>query len=124
MFGVDSDKSVFHVVGADAAATVIQRVRFRRDSLLACFEQAERWRAGMESCPGSRWLARKPRRGLRPWLLPTLALATLWRWKCCSGHSREKVAPTEAPTMRCLKFALQEFTDGVWIRSWANQPLD
>lgn len=38
---------------------MLQRVKFRRDTLLAFFERAERTIVGMEACPGSQWLARK-----------------------------------------------------------------
>jgi transposase len=59
VYGIDLGKNVFHVVGTDAAGNVIQRARFRRDTLLAFFERAERALVGMEACPGSQWLARK-----------------------------------------------------------------
>ena len=38
---------------------VVQRVKFRRDTLLIFFERAARTIVGMEACPGSQWLARK-----------------------------------------------------------------
>jgi transposase len=38
---------------------ISQRVKFRRDTLLAFFERAELALVGMEACPGSQWLARK-----------------------------------------------------------------
>jgi len=59
VYGVDLGKNVFHVVGLDDRGAVIQRVRFRRDTLLAFFERAARTLVGMEACPGSQWLARK-----------------------------------------------------------------
>ncbi len=59
VFGVDLGKNLFHVVGLDAAGAVIQRAKFRRDTLLAFFERAARTIVGMEACPGSQWLARK-----------------------------------------------------------------
>jgi transposase len=37
----------------------VQRVRFRRDTLLQFFERAAPAVVGMEACPGSQWLARK-----------------------------------------------------------------
>jgi transposase len=61
VYGIDLGKNVFHVVGTDAAGNVVQRGKFRRDTLLAFFEQAERALVGMEACPGSQWLARKLR---------------------------------------------------------------
>jgi transposase len=61
VFGVDLGKNVFHVVGLDDRGAVIQRVKLRRESLLAFFERASRTLVGMEACPGSQWLARKLR---------------------------------------------------------------
>ena len=60
-------KNVFHVVGTDAAVNVIQRVKFRRDTLLAFFERPEPVLVGLEACPGSQWLPQSCRRSdIRP----------------------------------------------------------
>jgi transposase len=59
VFGVDIGKNIFHVVGTDAAGLPVQKVKFRRETLLQFFERAEPALIGMESCPGSQWLARK-----------------------------------------------------------------
>ena len=59
VYGIDLGKNIFLVVGADPAGNIIQRVKFRRDTLLAFFERAEPALVGMEACPGSQWLARK-----------------------------------------------------------------
>jgi transposase len=59
VFGVDIGKNIFHVVGLDAAGQPVQRVRFRRDTLLQFFERAAPAVVGVEACPGSQWLARK-----------------------------------------------------------------
>lgn len=59
VFGVDIGKNVFHVVGVDATGQPVQKVRFKRDTLLQFFDRAEPALIGMESCPGSQWLARK-----------------------------------------------------------------
>ena len=59
VYGVDLGKNIFHVVGTDPTGNVIQRVKFRRDTLLAFFVRAEPALVGMEACPGSQWLARK-----------------------------------------------------------------
>lgn len=59
VFGVDLGKNVFHVVGLDASGAPVQRVKFRRDTLLQFFERAAPSIVGMEACPGSQWLARK-----------------------------------------------------------------
>ena len=55
VYGIDLGKNIFHVVGTDDAGNIVQRVRFRRDTLLAFFERAEKAIVGMEACPGSQW---------------------------------------------------------------------
>lgn len=59
VYGVDLGKNVFHIVGLDDRGAVVQRVKFRRDTMLTFFERAGRTLIGMEACPGSQWLARK-----------------------------------------------------------------
>lgn len=59
VYGVDIGKNLFHVVGVDAEGKPIQKVKFRRETVLQFFERAEPATVGMEACPGSQWLARK-----------------------------------------------------------------
>lgn len=59
VFGVDIGKNLFHVVGLDPTGAIVQRVKFRRETLLQFFERASRTLVGMEACPGSQWLARR-----------------------------------------------------------------
>lgn len=59
VFGVDIGKTLFHVVGLDREGSILQKSKFRRETLLQFFERAERTIVGMEACPGSQWLARK-----------------------------------------------------------------
>ncbi len=59
VFGVDLGKNLFHVVGLDERGGVVQRAKFRRDTVLAFFQRAAPTLVGMEACPGSQWLARK-----------------------------------------------------------------
>lgn len=59
IYGIDIGKNVFHVVGLSCDGTPVQKVRFRRDTLLQFFTRAEPSVVGMESCAGSQWLARK-----------------------------------------------------------------
>jgi transposase len=59
VFGVDIGKNVFHVVGADASGEIVQRAKFRRETVLVFFQRANRTLVGMEACPGAQWLARK-----------------------------------------------------------------
>lgn len=62
-FGIDIGKHRFDVVALDTAGAVIQRMKFRRDTLLAHFAAAPKALVGMEACPGSQWLDRAwPRR--------------------------------------------------------------
>ncbi len=58
-YGIDIGKNLFHVVGVDADGSPIQKVKFRRDTVLQFFERAEPATVGMEARPGSQWLARK-----------------------------------------------------------------
>ncbi|MET0436531.1 MAG: IS110 family transposase [Devosia sp.] len=59
VFGVDLGKNLLHVVGLVERGGVVQRAKFRRDTVLAFFERAAPTLVGMEACPGSQWLARK-----------------------------------------------------------------
>jgi len=59
VFGIDIGKNIFHVVGVGVSGQPVQKVRFRRETLLQFFERAAPALIGMESCPGSQWLARK-----------------------------------------------------------------
>jgi transposase len=59
VFGIDLGKNVFHVVSTDASGAIVQRTKFRRETLLRFFEEAKPVLIGMEACPGSQWLARR-----------------------------------------------------------------
>lgn len=59
VYGIDIGKNIFHVVALESDGTVVQRVRFRRDTLLQFFQRAAPAIVGMESCAGSQWIARK-----------------------------------------------------------------
>lgn len=59
IFGVDIGKNIFHIVGLDAGGKPVFRSKFRRDGLLRFFVNTPPATIGMESCPGSQWLARK-----------------------------------------------------------------
>lgn len=59
VYGIDIGKNIFHVVGLGSDGVPIQKVRFRRDTLLQFFERAAPAIVGMESCAGSQWIARK-----------------------------------------------------------------
>lgn len=53
VFGVDIGKKLFQVVVLDDKGSPIERTKFRRETLLQCFERADRTLVGMEAWPGS-----------------------------------------------------------------------
>jgi transposase len=59
VYGIDIGKTSFHVVGLDAAGQPVIHLKFRRDRLLQYFASVPSALIGMESCPGSQWLARR-----------------------------------------------------------------
>lgn len=59
VYGIDIGKNIFHVVGLGSDGVPVQKVRFRRDTLLQFFERGAPAIVGMESCAGSQWIARK-----------------------------------------------------------------
>jgi transposase len=59
VYGIDIGKNSFHVVGLDITGKPVVRAKFRRDRLLQYFANTVEAIVGMESCPGSQWLARK-----------------------------------------------------------------
>ncbi len=59
VYGIDIGKNIFHVVGLGSDGVPVQKVRFRRDTLLQFFERPAPAIVGMESCAGSQWIARK-----------------------------------------------------------------
>jgi transposase len=56
--GIDIGKNTFHVVGLDSSGKPTLHSKFKRDRLLAHFANTPAALIGMESCPGSQWLAR------------------------------------------------------------------
>lgn len=58
VYGIDIG-NIFHVVGLGSDGVPVQKVRFRRDTLLQFFARAAPAIVGMESCAGSQWIARK-----------------------------------------------------------------
>jgi transposase len=59
VYGIDIGKNTFHVVGLDSTGKPTLHSKFRRDRLLVHFANTPAALIGMESCPGSQWLARK-----------------------------------------------------------------
>lgn len=56
--GIDLGKSVFHLVGVNAAGEVIVRKKFSREKLLHFTANLHVQRIGMEACPGAHFLGR------------------------------------------------------------------
>ena len=50
VYGIDLGNNIF--VGTDPAGNAVQRLKFRRDTLLIFFERANPTLVGMEACPG------------------------------------------------------------------------
>jgi len=116
VFGIDLGKNVFHIVGTDAQGSVIQRVKFRRDTLLQFFERASPTIVGMEACPGSQWLARRlgamghtvrimPAQFVKPYL------------KANKSDTLDAEAIAEAVTRPTMRFVPVKTTDQVDIQS-------
>ena len=59
VYGIDIVKNTFHVVGLDSLGRPVLQSKSRRDRLLVHFANTPAALIGMESCPGSQWLARK-----------------------------------------------------------------
>jgi transposase len=59
LYGIDIGKNTFHVVGLDNTGKPTLHSKFHRDRLLVYFANTPAALIGMESCPGSQWLARK-----------------------------------------------------------------
>lgn len=57
VYGVDIGKNIFHVVGTDASGQIVQRAKFRRETVLAFFQRAAPTLVGMEACPRNGWRA-------------------------------------------------------------------
>lgn len=114
VFGVDIGKTLFHVVGLDRDGGVLQKAKFRRETLLQFFDRAEPTIVGMEACPGSQWLARKlaalghdvrivPARFVKPYI------------KSNKNDLIDAEAIAEAvsrPTMRFVEVKTEEQVDG------------
>ena len=49
VYGIDIGKNIFHVVGLGSDGVPVQKVRFRRDTLLQFFERAAPAIVGMEA---------------------------------------------------------------------------
>jgi transposase len=59
IYGIDIGKTRFDVACLDTTGRPINRLKFRRDTLLKHFSGVAKSVVAMEACPGSQWLARK-----------------------------------------------------------------
>lgn len=116
IYGVDLGKNVFHVVGLDADGAVIQRAKFRRETLLAFFEQAPTAIVGMEACSGSQWLARKlDAMGHRVRIVPAQFVKPYVKSQKNDTIDAEAIA--EAVTRPTMRFTRVRTTDEVDLQA-------
>jgi transposase len=116
VFGVDLGKNVFHVVGLDDRGAVIQRVKLRRETLLAFFERAARTVVGLEACPGSQWLARKLQAmGHRVRIVPAQFVKTYV--KSQKNDTIDAKAIAEAVTRPTVRFTQARTTEQVDLQA-------
>ncbi len=116
VYGVDLGKNVFHVVGLDADGAVIQRAKFRRETLLAFFEQASKAIVGMEACSGSQWLARKlGEMGHRVRIVPAQFVKPYVKSQKNDTIDAEAIA--EAMTRPTMRFTRVRTTDEVDLQA-------
>jgi transposase len=116
VYGIDLGKNLFHVVGTDDRGNVVQRVKFRRDTLLAYFERATPALVGMESCPGSQWLARRLQAlGHRVRIIPAQFVKPYV--KSQKNDTIDAAAIAEAVTRPTMRFAAIKNTSQVDIQA-------
>lgn len=112
-YGVDIGKTRFDVVGLDAAGAVVERLKFRRDTLLAFFADAPAAIVGMEACPGSQWLARELQcRGHRVRIIPAQFVKPYVKSNKNDVRDAEAIAEaTTRPTMRFVEVKTPDQVD-------------
>jgi len=116
VYGVDLGKNIFHIVGVDASGAVVQRVKFRRHTLLAFFERAGRALVGMDACPGSQWLARKLQAmGHRVRIIP-VQFVKPWA-KSQNNDTPDAEAIAEAVTRPTMRFTEVRATEQVDLQA-------
>lgn len=113
VYGIDIGKNIFHVVALGSDGTVVQRVRFRRDTLLQFFQRAEPATVGMESCAGSQWIARKIQAlGHKVRLIPAQFVKPYVKSNKSDTIDAEAIAEAATrPTMRFAALKTEEQAD-------------
>jgi hypothetical protein len=108
---------LFHVVSLDKRDAVVQRAKFRRNTLLTFFERAERSLVGMEACSASQWLARKllamghqvrivPAQFVKPYV------------KSQKNNTIDAEAIAEAVTRPTMRFTQVRTTEQVYLQAF------
>ncbi|APG86901.1 transposase (plasmid) [Sinorhizobium americanum CCGM7] len=116
VYGIDIGKNIFHVVGLSRDGTPVQRVRFRRDTLLQFFARADPSIVGMESCAGSQWLARKIQAlGHKVRLIPAQFVKPYVKSNKNDIIDAEAIA--EATTRPTMRFVTAKATDQVDLQA-------
>ncbi len=116
VYGIDIGKNVFHVVGLSADGTPVQKVRFRRDTLLQFFARADPSIVGMESCAGSQWLARRIQAlGHKVRLIPAQFVKPYVKSNKNDIIDAEAIA--EATTRPTMRFVTAKATDQVDLQA-------
>lgn len=91
---------------------IVQRVKFRRDTLLGFLERAERALVGMKACVGSQWLARKLQAmGQRVRIIPAQFVRSQ------KNHTLDAEAIAEAVTRPTLRFTEVSTTEQVDLQA-------
>jgi transposase len=113
VYGIDIGKIRFDVVGLDDQGAIIQRAKFRRDTLLAHFAAAPKAVVGMEACPGSQWLARQLRElGHTVRILPAQFVKPYVKSNKNDARDAEAIAEAVTrPTMRFVEIKSLEQSD-------------
>jgi transposase len=113
VYGIDIGKNVFHVVGLGSDGVPVQKVHFRRDTLLQFFERAPPTLVGMESCAGSQWVARKIRAlGHTVRLIPAQFVKPYVKSNKSDTIDAEAIAEAATrPTMRFAAIKSEEQSD-------------
>ncbi len=113
VYGVDFGKNIFHVVGLGSDGSPVQKVKFRRDTLLQFFERATPAVVAMESCAGSQWLARKIQQlGHKVRLIPAQFVKPFVKSNKSDIIDAEAIAEAATrPTMRFAAIKSEEQAD-------------
>lgn len=113
VYGVDIGKTRFDVAGLDESGVIVQRLKFRREALLAFFASAPAATVGMEACPGSQWLARRLQAlGHKVRIIPAQFVKPYVKSNKNDARDAEAIAEaTTRPTMRFVEVKTPDQVD-------------